>query len=30
MKEMRNILGWLGMAEEQSILKDAQKHIGDV
>jgi predicted phosphate transport protein (TIGR00153 family) len=27
MKEMRNILGWLGMAEEQSILKDAQKHI---
>ena len=27
MKEMRNILGWLGMAEEQSILKDAQKHV---
>ena len=26
MKEMRNILGWLGMAEEQSILRDAQKH----
>jgi len=26
MKEMRNILGWLGMAEEQVILKDAQKH----
>ena len=26
MKEMRNILGWLGMAEEQSILKDARKH----
>lgn len=27
MKEMRNILGWLGMAEEQSILIDAQKHV---
>lgn len=27
MKEMRNILGWLGMAEEQVILKDAQKHV---
>ncbi len=27
MKEMRNILGWLGMAEEMSILKDAQKHV---
>ncbi len=27
MKEVRNILGWLGMAEEQSILKDAQKHV---
>lgn len=27
MKERGNILGWLGMAEEQSILKDAQKHI---
>ncbi|MFH1201624.1 MAG: DUF47 family protein [Candidatus Omnitrophota bacterium] len=27
MKERRNILGWLGMAEEQSILKDAQKHV---
>jgi uncharacterized protein len=27
MKEIRNILGWLGMAEEQSILLDAQKHI---
>jgi len=27
MKEMRNILGWLGMAEEQSILLDAQKHV---
>jgi len=27
MKEMRNILGWLGMAEEQSILKDAQQHV---
>lgn len=26
MKEMRNILGWLGMAQEQSILKDALKH----
>jgi predicted phosphate transport protein (TIGR00153 family) len=27
MREMRNILGWLGMAEEQSILRDAQKHV---
>ena len=27
MKEIRNILGWLGMAEEQSILQDAQKHV---
>ena len=27
MKEIRNILGWLGMAEEQAILKDAQKHV---
>jgi predicted phosphate transport protein (TIGR00153 family) len=24
---MRNILGWLGMAEEQSILHDAKKHV---
>ncbi len=27
MREIRNILGWLGMAEEQSILQDAQKHV---
>ena len=27
MREMRNILGWLGMEEEESILKDAQKHV---
>ena len=27
MKEMRNILGWLGMAEEQSIIQDAKKHV---
>ncbi|MFH0838655.1 MAG: DUF47 family protein [Candidatus Omnitrophota bacterium] len=27
MREMRNILGWLGMAEEQSIIRDAQKHV---
>lgn len=27
MREMRNILGWLGMAEELSILQDAQKHV---
>lgn len=27
MKEMRNILGWLGMAEEQSIMQDAKKHV---
>jgi len=24
---MRNILGWLGMAEEQSILQDAERHV---
>jgi len=29
MKEARNILGWLGMAEEQSILQDAQKHVDE-
>lgn len=29
MKEMRNILGWLGMAEEMSIIKDAQKHVDE-
>ena len=27
MREIRNILGWLGMAEENSILQDAQKHV---
>lgn len=27
MKEIRNILGWLGMAEEQSIIEDAKKHV---
>jgi predicted phosphate transport protein (TIGR00153 family) len=27
MKEMRNILGWLGMAEEKSILQDARAHV---
>ena len=27
MREARNILGWLGMAEEQSILEDAKKHV---
>jgi len=27
MKEIRNILGWLGMAEERSILQDAQEHV---
>lgn len=27
MREVRNILGWLGMAEEQSILQDAKKHV---
>jgi len=30
MKEARNILGWLGMAEEQSILQDAQKHVEEI
>lgn len=29
MKEIRNILGWLGRAEEQSILYDAQKHVDE-
>jgi len=29
MKETRNILGWLGMAEEQSILQDAKKHVDE-
>jgi len=27
MKEIRNILGWLGMAEEQSIIEDSKKHV---
>jgi uncharacterized protein len=27
MKEIRNILGWLGMAEELSIIEDAKKHV---
>jgi predicted phosphate transport protein (TIGR00153 family) len=27
MRETRNILGWLGMAQEQTILKDAEKHV---
>jgi len=27
MKETRNILGWLGMAQEHAILQDAQKHV---
>jgi len=27
MRERRNILGWLGMAEELSILQDSQKHV---
>lgn len=27
MKETRNILGWLGMAEETSILQDSKKHV---
>ncbi|MFH0731576.1 MAG: DUF47 family protein [Candidatus Omnitrophota bacterium] len=29
MKERRNFLGWLEMAEEQSILQDAQKHVDE-
>jgi len=29
MKEIRNILGWLGMAEEQSLLSDTQKHVDE-
>ncbi|MCX5703696.1 MAG: DUF47 family protein [Candidatus Omnitrophica bacterium] len=29
MKEIRNILGWLGMEEEQSILRDAQRHVDE-
>lgn len=27
MRETRNILGWLGMAEERSIIEDAQSHV---
>jgi predicted phosphate transport protein (TIGR00153 family) len=27
MREMRNILGWLGRQEEQSVLQDAQRHV---
>lgn len=27
MKETRNILGWLGMAEEHSVIQDAGKHV---
>lgn len=27
MREIRNILGWLSMAEEQSLLSDTQKHV---
>lgn len=27
MREIRNILGWLGMAEERSIIADAQSHV---
>ncbi|MDD3088592.1 MAG: DUF47 family protein [Candidatus Omnitrophica bacterium] len=27
MKERRNILGWIGLAEEQVIMEDARKHI---
>jgi len=27
MKETRNILGWLGMAQEHAILQDAQRHV---
>src|SRR3989338_9013611 len=27
MREMRNILGWLGMAQERTILEDAEKHV---
>lgn len=29
MRETRNILGWLGMQEQQSILVDAQKHVDE-
>jgi predicted phosphate transport protein (TIGR00153 family) len=29
MKEIRNILGWLGMKEELSILNDAQQHVDE-
>lgn len=29
MREIKNILGWMGMAEEQSILQDAQKHVDE-
>ena len=30
MREQRNILGWLGMAQEQSILQDAHKHVDEI
>ncbi|MCK9571759.1 MAG: DUF47 family protein [Candidatus Omnitrophica bacterium] len=30
MRETRNILGWLGLAEEQSILQDAKKHVEEI
>ncbi len=30
MREVRNILGWLGMAEEQSIMQDAKKHVEEI
>jgi len=30
MKEIRNILGWMGMAEARSILEDACKHVDEV
>ena len=30
MKEMRNILGWLGMAEEQDVIRDCSKHIDEI
>jgi len=30
MKETRNILGWLGMAEEQTIIRQCAKHIDEI
>lgn len=30
MKEMRNILGWLGMAQEHDVIRECEKHIDEI